>query len=181
MNLVIRHATHMFRYDPQNTFRQSVIHYAIQEIEDEDTILEIVPDAVDCIHAVDIYRLSPLHYAIQYDYVRLAHWLLKNGSNIYQKDIYGDTPFQYAKRYYTQNPCHIEMIRVLSWYERFHRIRFKIRFMGALMCLYRSSAENVYKPLGVGYWNAHKEFNDLLINGRGTTGRDDLHKEPLRC
>lgn len=148
----------MFMYDPANSFKQSALHFAIQEIDQDERLFELLPKARDYIHMTDIYHLSPLHYAVQYDRVHLARWLLRHGANVRQKDIYGNKPVQYARRYYSQNPYHNDIVRILCLYERIQQIKCKIRCIGALVCAYYRSVHNVWKPFGVGYFIARNDF-----------------------
>jgi hypothetical protein len=156
----------MYLYDPNNVLKQSALHFAIQEIDEDERLFELLPKARDFVHSTDIYHLAPLHYAIQYDRPNLTQWLLRHGANVRQKDIYGDNAIQIACKYYSQNLHHNVIVQILCFYERIQRIKFKIRFIGSLMCAYRLSVQNVWKPYGVGYYIALNDFNNLKSNGR---------------
>lgn len=150
----------MFLYDPSNPIRQSALHFAIQEIDEDARLFELLPNARDYIHMTDIYQLSPLHYAVQYDRVNLTRWLLRHGANVRQTDIYGENPIRFANFFYSQNPYHKDIVRILCLFERIRRLKFKIRFIGTLMCAYYRSVHNVWKPFGVGYFIALHDFNN---------------------
>lgn len=154
----------MFLYNTTNSFRQSVLHFAIQEIHEDERLFELIPNAHEFINTLDIYNLSPLHYAIQYDRPGLTRWLLRHGANMREKDIYGDDPLQIARKYYSQNPYHNDIVRILCLYEKFQRIKFKVRFIGMLIRAYHRSVHNVWKPFGIGYYIARKDFLITISN-----------------
>lgn len=164
---------HLVRYDESNPFRQSRLHYVIHWYNDSiatdlyeflafvDTLIDVYPDVIN---KQDTFGLTALHYAVEYDYIELAHLLLRKGVSVRVKDIYGDTATDVSVRYYSRNPRHKELRRLLSLHERIAVIKSKIRFVGKLMCVYRRSIERVYAPNGTGYEQAKKHFESLLVN-----------------
>lgn len=149
-------------YDPKNVLCQTTLHYAIRHMDDEDRLIDIA--STKDVHAKDLYQMTPLYYAVERGFVRLIRCLLRHGASCTTLNIYEETPLMYARYYCSTNPSFPETVLVLSFREKMDTIRFKIRLVGALICMYRKSCENVYKPMGVGYWQAREEY-DRLIHG----------------
>jgi hypothetical protein len=152
---------HLLHYDPNNTFKQSFLHYMIQEHDDEVELIEMSVHFLDQVNAQDCFGLTPVHYAVQFDLVNLLRFFLSNGGNTSLRDIYGDTAWEIATRYYKNNPKHEEIYKLFQKQAQKKRIRFKIILMTHLLSMYRQSVHNVWRPYGVGYYEAKNDFEML--------------------
>jgi hypothetical protein len=141
---------------------QTDLHLLIQNAVDEHQLLEQLRENTDDINAQDCFGLTAVHYAVEFDFVHVLRFLLNRGGNTQTPDIYGDSPLDVAYRYYSWNPNHEAVCKTIKAYNHKKSILFKCRFLGRLMCMYRQSVHNVYKPYGVGYYESKKEFESLL-------------------
>jgi hypothetical protein len=140
-------------------FNQSLLHCAIQESETVDD--SVFHD--DYINAQDCFGLAPLHYAVEYDTLDIARRLMsEHGAQTNLQDIYGDTPLDVSKRYYSHLPNHETMCALITRYDNLRRIRFKVRILAKLLAMYKQSVHNVWKPGGVGYYLAKNDFDQRL-------------------
>lgn len=143
-------------------FNQSLLHCAIQEYKTDDDLVF----RKEYINAQDCFGLTPLHYAVEYDSPDIARrLLLEHGAKTNVQDIYGDTPIDVAKRYYSHLPNHKIMFALIKRYDNLRRIRFKMRFLIKLLTMYKKSVHNVWKPGGVGYYSAKNDYVLLTVNG----------------
>tara|TARA_B100001142_G_C13956606_1_gene509359 strand:+ start:108 stop:608 length:501 start_codon:yes stop_codon:yes gene_type:complete len=163
----------MFKYDQSNPYHQSMLHFAIHWFNDSfgddiDNFLGFINNIINydqsVINKQDIFGLTALHYAVEYDYIELGELLLRRGASVRVKDIYGDNPLHVSMRYYSRNPCHHAFCELLKFHSRIIKAKNIIRFIGKLMCLYRDTVERIYVPNGVGYEECKKHFNCLLLN-----------------
>ena len=140
---------------------QSLLHCTIQEFGED--LLVCRKEDID---TRDCFGLTPLHYAVEYDYLNLARRLMsEHGAKTNLQDIYGDTPLGVAKRYYSHLPNHKSMCTLIETYDRRRRIRFKFHVLVKLLAMYKQSVHNVWKPGGVGYYLAMNDFVLLTVNG----------------
>lgn len=142
-------------------FNQSLLHCAIQEYKTDDSVFR-----KEYINAQDCFGLTPLHYAVEFDYPDIARRLIsEHGAKTNIQDIYGDTPLGVAKRYYSHLPNHETMCALIKHYDNLRRIRFKLRVFIKLLTMYKKSVHNVWKPGGVGYYLAKNDYVLLTVNG----------------
>lgn len=163
---------HLIQFKESNTFRQSILHFAIHWYVDSilidfddfivfiETLIDIYPDVIN---KQDIFGLTALHYAVEFDQLQLARLLLHKGASVRTQDIYGETAADVSLSYYSSNPQSSQIRTLLNLHKRIAAVKFKIRFLGMLMCMYRKCIERVYAPNGVGYVQAKKDFESLLV------------------
>lgn len=141
-------------YDPYNVYKQSYVHFLIQESDDS---IDNISQFPEMFNTQDCFGLTPVHYAVEYRLYNLLCYLLAHGGNPCTPDIYGKTPLMLADSLHFS-----EMFFILQKYIRKKHILFKMKCIVKLLSMYRKSVESVWKPDGVGYLAARNHFESLL-------------------
>lgn len=144
-------------YNPYNVYRQSYVHFLIQESIDEYTLIDTIARFPEDFNKKDCFGLTPIHYAVENRLYDLLRYFLNNGGNPLTSDFYGKTPLMIA-----QTLQFDEIALILKKYIKKKRILFKMRFIVKLIAIYLNSIESVWKPGGVGYLEAKNHFDSLL-------------------
>jgi hypothetical protein len=156
-------------HNDNNSFQKSILHHVIHcydRLDVCDTLRHLMTfDEID-VNARDIFGLTPLHYAIESDCMNIVLLLLQHGAHVNAMDIYKDTPYNIAVKYYSNNPNHLLICEVLQkhdcWRKRKIIMFMKIRLVGKLICLYKRSIERVWIPYGIGYYLVKHEFESFF-------------------
>jgi len=143
-------------YDPYNVYRQSYVHFLIQESGD---FIDTIAQFPDDFNKQDGYGLTPIHYAVEYRLYDLLRFLLDHGGDPRIADMYGATPLMLAQRFQFY-----ECVLLLQRNLKKKRILFKMKCIVKWLAMYRKSVESVWKPGGVGYLEAKKHFESLNSN-----------------
>lgn len=119
-------------------------------------------DDPSLLNAGDCFGLTPLHYAVEFDYVDAVLFLLRQGADVNARDVYGDTPLKMCYTYFFLNPRRLRIVRILQCFTRLPGLMAKWRGAVRLFLCYRRSVERVWAVGGVGYLAAKTDFLEHL-------------------